>query len=138
MLILHIQHSNIHDSIIYPKFYTLTYIPSCKFIKDIQRKGIYPDNKFKSDFCSKVKVKDAFSSIFDIVRQLDAHLILSYSESKKADTGNERMITMEDIMSIAQKHIPNYISRQINFDFEYKQLNKKKKKLLKIKMIRNS
>ena len=89
--------------------------------------GIYPDNKFKSDFCSKVKVKDAFSSIFDIVRQLDAHLILSYSESKKADTGNERMITMEDIMSIAQKHIPNYISRQINFDFEYKQLNKKKK-----------
>lgn len=117
----------------YSRFYHIpevlhSYVyPKLQIHKGHTTQGIYPDNKFKSDFCSKVKVKDAFSSIFDIVRQLDAHLILSYSESKKADTGNERMITMEDIMSIAQKHIPNYISRQINFDFEYKQLNKKKK-----------
>lgn len=117
----------------YSRFYHIPEIlhsyvyPKLQIHKGHTTQGIYPDNKFKSDFCSKVKAKAAFSNMFNIVRQLNAHLMLSYSESKKVDTGNERMVTMEDILLIAQKHIPNYISRQIDFDFEYKQLNKKNK-----------
>lgn len=85
--------------------------------------GLYPDNKFKSDFCSKSKAKEAFRTVFGLVEKVQCSFILSYSESKKNATGNERMVTRNDIMSIAEEYIPNYKSKQLKFDFDYRQLN---------------
>ena len=33
------------------------------------------------------------------------------------------MVTRNDILSIAEEFIPNYKSKQLRFDFDYKQLN---------------
>ena len=85
--------------------------------------GLYPDGKFKSDFCSKTKAKDAFRTIFELVKKIQCSFVLSYSESKKDATGNERMVTRNDILSIAEKYLPNYKLKQLRFDFDYRQLN---------------
>ena len=85
--------------------------------------GLYPDGKFKSDFCSKTKAKEAFRTVFNLVKKTQCSFVLSYSESKKDATGNERMVTRNDILSIAEEFIPNYKSKQLRFDFDYKQLN---------------
>lgn len=85
--------------------------------------GLYPENKFKSDFCSKTKAKDAFRTVFGLVETTQCNFILSYSESKKNETGNERMVTRNDILTIAEEYIPNYKVKQLKFDFEYRQLN---------------
>lgn len=85
--------------------------------------GLYPDNKFKSDFCSKTKAKDAFRVVFGLVKKAQCNFILSYSESKKNTTGNERMVTRDDILALAEEYIPKYKSKQLKFDFDYRQLN---------------
>lgn len=85
--------------------------------------GLYPDDKFKSDFCSKTKAKDAFRAVFNLVKKMQCSFILSYSESKKDATGNERMVTRNDIFSISNEIIPDYKSKQLRFDFEYRQFN---------------
>lgn len=85
--------------------------------------GLYPDGKFKSDFCSKTKAKEAFRTVFNLVKKAQCSFVLSYSESKKDVTGNERMVTKNDILSIAEEFIPNYKLKQLRFDFDYKQLN---------------
>ena len=36
--------------------------------------GLYPDGKFKSDFCSKTKAKDAFRTVFELVKKNNAVL----------------------------------------------------------------
>ena len=33
------------------------------------------------------------------------------------------MVTRNDILSIAEKYLPNYKSKQLRFDFDYRQLN---------------
>lgn len=85
--------------------------------------GLYPDNKFKSDFCSKTKAKDAFRVVFGLVKKAQCNFILSYSESKKNTTGNERMVTRDDILALAEEYIPKYTAKQLKFDFDYRQLN---------------
>ncbi len=85
--------------------------------------GLYPDGKFKSDFCSKTKAKDAFRALFELVKKEQCSFILSYSESKKEATGNERMVTRNDILTIAKEFIPDYKVKQQRFDFDYRQLN---------------
>lgn len=85
--------------------------------------GLYPDGKFKSDFCSKTRAKDAFRTVFKFVEKTQCSFILSYSESKKEVTGNERMVTRNDILTIAKELIPNYKVKQLRFNFDYRQLN---------------
>jgi adenine-specific DNA methylase len=85
--------------------------------------GLYPEGKFKSDFCSKTKAKDAFRTVFGLVKKAQCSFVLSYSESKKDATGNERMVSRNDILSIAEEFIPNHKLKQLRFDFDYRQLN---------------
>lgn len=85
--------------------------------------GLYPDDKFKSDFSSKTRAKDAFRTVFELVEKKRCSFILSYSESNKEVTGNERMVTRNDLLTIAKEFIPNYRVKQLRFDFDYRQLN---------------
>ena len=90
-------------------------------------RGLYPEKKYKSPFCSKSLAKQAFEKIFELVKSKNACLILSYSESKSKDTGNERMVSLDQILRLSYSLLPNYNIRQIDFDFEYRQLNSKAK-----------
>lgn len=117
----------------YSRFYHIpevlhSYVyPKLQVFRGKNTQGIYPDDKYKSPFCSKAKAKGAFESIFALASEHQSHLIVSYSESKKSKTGNERMVTMSDLHQLAEKYLPNYSTNQLSFDFDYRQLNNREK-----------
>ena len=117
----------------YSRFYHIpevlhSYVyPKLQIFRGKHTQGIYPEDKYKSPFCSKTKAKSAFESIFALTSEHQSHLIVSYSESKKSKTGNERMVTMDDLYQLAEKYLPNYSINQLTFDFDYRQLNNKEK-----------
>lgn len=117
----------------YSRFYHIPEVlhsyryPKLQMFRGDVTQGIYPNNKYKSPFCSKVGARQAFSKIFELVRDNNASLVLSYSESKTEETGNERMVTMEDILYLASCYLPNHNIKQVDFSFDYKQLNSKAK-----------
>lgn len=85
--------------------------------------GLYPDDKFKSGFCSKPKAINAFKTIFEIAAKVGASLVVSYSESQKKETGNERMVSKADLIDLANQTYPRYKLNQVDFSFNYRQLN---------------
>lgn len=113
----------------YSRFYHIPEVirnyryPQLQHFRGHITQGLYPDNKFKSDFCSKTKAKDAFRVVFGLVAKAQCSFILSYSESKKDTTGNERMVTRDDILALAEEYIPKHKTKQMKFDFDYRQLN---------------
>lgn len=117
----------------YSRFYHIpevlhSYVyPKLQIFRGKHTQGIYPDDKYKSPFCSKTKAKRAFESIFALTSEHQSHLIVSYSESKKGKTGNERMVTMDDLYQLAERYLPNYSANLLTFDFDYRQLNNKEK-----------
>lgn len=106
-----------------PEVIKLYKYPQLQLHRGHVTQGLYPDDKFKSDFCSKTKAKDAFRQVFGLVEKNKCSFILSYSESKKEATGNERMVSRNDILTIAKEYIPNYRVKQLRFNFDYRQLN---------------
>ena len=117
----------------YSRFYHIpevlhSYVyPKLQIFRGKHTQGIYPEDKYKAPFGSKTKAKSAFESIFALTSEHQSHLIVSYSESKKSKTGNERMVTMDDLYQLAEKYLPNYSINQLTFDFDYRQLNNKEK-----------
>jgi adenine-specific DNA methylase len=85
--------------------------------------GLYPNEKFKSGFCSKSKAIKAFQTIFEMAETSGASLVISYSESQKKETGNERMVSKSDIVEMAKQTNPHYKMRRVDFAFNYRQLN---------------
>jgi adenine-specific DNA-methyltransferase len=89
--------------------------------------GLYPDNKFKSRFCSKTESAYAFADLFKFAAQLSSSLIISYSSSLSEETGNLRMIELENIIEMGSKYLPVCSLEILKFNFQYKQLNTSKK-----------
>ena len=117
----------------YSRFYHIPEVlhsykyPKLQMFRGKYTQGIYPEEKYKSPFCSKIKAKGAFEFIFDMAQKHDCSLIVSYSESKKQKTGNERMVTLEYLLQLAHKKLPHPSLSKINFDFDYRQLNRSDK-----------
>lgn len=85
--------------------------------------GLYPDNKFKSRFCSKRDAVDAFKDLFLLSADLKASLLISYSASLTEETGNSRMIDLEQILELGKTFMPDAGVEIVKFDFDYRQLN---------------
>jgi adenine-specific DNA methylase len=98
-------------------------VPELQIHRGKTTTGIYPENKFKSRFCSVSKAPDAFTDLFNLTKKTDSTLVLSYSESKSNETGNKRMITLNKLRILKEKIIPNYTMQIIELDLKYKQHN---------------
>ena len=98
-------------------------IPQLQLHRGSVTSGIYPENKFKSRFCSVTKAPDAFIDLFGLAKKANSTLILSYSDSKSDETGNRRMITLEQLKAIKETVLPDYKMRIIEQDLKYKQHN---------------
>jgi adenine-specific DNA-methyltransferase len=85
--------------------------------------GLYPDNKFKSRFCSKREVVDAFKDLFLLTTELKSSLMISYSASLSEETGNSRMIDLDQILELGRTYMPTAVVEIVKFDFDYRQLN---------------
>ena len=74
-------------------------IPDIQTFKSTPNRGLYPSNRYKSPFCSKVAAPKAFNSLLSAATALKASVLLSYSFSG-GRTGNERMIGLDEILSL--------------------------------------
>ena len=114
----------------YSRFYHIPDILSSYIIPELQihrgsiTTGLYPENKFKSRFCSVRKAPEAFLDLFKLVGDLKSNLVLSYSLSKSSETGNKRMIGLEELLELINKVLPDYYVEIKELDLSYKQLNR--------------
>ncbi len=65
--------------------------------------GLYPTNRFKSRFSSKRQAPDAFANLINFSNVLEADLLISYSGSVSGATGNDRMIGLDELLTICRK-----------------------------------
>jgi adenine-specific DNA-methyltransferase len=89
--------------------------------------GLYPQNKFKSRFCSKTYSYFAFIDLFKLAASLKSSLLVSYSSSLTEETGNSRMIELEQIIELGSEYLPKCDLEVLKFNFKYRQLNTSKK-----------
>ena len=101
--------------------------PQLQVINGKATNGLYPDIKFKSRFCSKRGAPFAFADLFKLTAEMNSSLIVSYSSSLSEETGNLRMIELEQILALSATYLPTYSNELVKFDFQYRQLNSTRK-----------
>lgn len=101
--------------------------PRLQVVNGKATSGLYPDDKFKSRFCSKRDAYFAFADLFKFASDLNSSLIISYSSSLSEETGNLRMIELEQIIDLGSKYLPTCTLEVLKFNFQYRQLNTAKK-----------
>lgn len=82
-----------YQSVHYSRFYHALETLVRYDYPSVSHKGRYREDRHQSPFCKKTTVQGAFISMFNAVKNKDAHLALSYS-----DTG---MITLKQITDLA-------------------------------------
>lgn len=84
-------------------------------------RGLYPEDRFKSRFCSKRQARDAFADLVRLATSLRAQLLISYSGSKSGSVGNARMVSLEDVVRIARSSFAEV--RVTELGHAYRQFN---------------
>ena len=85
--------------------------------------GLYPNNRFKSAFCSKVKALPAFQKIVGGARYRNSNLLISYSHSLSGSDGNARMISLDDLLSICRQQFGTQYVESWTLEHRYRQFN---------------
>ena len=75
--------------------------------KKVLSRGIYRSKRHQSPFCIKTKAVEAFESLFSEVSNKNASLILSYSPYDDSKDSHPRMLTIEQIKTIANTYYRN-------------------------------
>ncbi len=77
-------------------------------------RGLYREDRHQSPFCIKSQVGLAFEELFGRIAERQIPLVLSYSPYK-ADAGNRpRLLTIDELLSIAKQHFRNVEYRPVN------------------------
>jgi adenine-specific DNA methylase len=66
--------------------------------------GIYRKNRHQSPFCIKSQAPDAFNSMFEYISKTGRNLLLSYSPFDESKKSHPRVVTMEQLISLAKRH----------------------------------
>ena len=86
-------------------------------------KGLYPEKRYKSAFCSRRHAPDAFERLAQHSYDAAARLVISYSVSAPASTGNSRSIGLEQLLGVLQRvYGMNRVGVQ-QVDIRYRQFN---------------
>lgn len=86
-------------------------------------KGLYPEGRYKSAFCSRRHAPHAFERLAQHSFDASARLVISYSVSAPASTGNSRSIGLEQLLGILQRvYGMNRVGVQ-QIDIRYRQFN---------------
>lgn len=106
-----------------PETLIMYQIPQLQNHRGKVTRGLYPNKRHKSRFCSKRKAPAAFNDLLLLARSLDATLIISYSGTKSGKTGNARMISLDELLMICHQHSDAYKTSVVEFDHAYRQFN---------------
>lgn len=86
-------------------------------------RGLYPQGRHKSRFCSKTQATAAFSDLFTLVGINDATLLLSYSDTRSGQTGNERMLLLSELLHLCHTFAGEHGVQVFELGHSYRQLN---------------
>ena len=70
-------------------------------------RGMYRDDRHQSPFCIKSQAPRAFERLFDSVQRLNAPLVLSYSPYAAESRARPRVMTVDEICSLARRFFPS-------------------------------
>ena len=85
--------------------------------------GLYPKNRFKSAFCSKIKALPAMENIVHGAKRRNANLLISYSHSLSGSYGNARMISFKELIKTCRRHFGARSVETWTFGHRYRQFN---------------
>jgi adenine-specific DNA-methyltransferase len=112
----------------YSRFYHVPEIictyeaPSLQTVGGRVTRGLYPENRFKSRFCSRRQVGAAFQDLFDLAEHHGAVLMLSYSASRSGKTGNKRSVELSELRALLRRAFGRRVSEQ-ELPLTYRQFN---------------
>lgn len=66
--------------------------------------GIYREDRHQSPFCIKSKAPDAFRKMFELTSKSGRNLLLSYSPYDETKRSHPRVVTMQQLVSIAEEY----------------------------------
>lgn len=69
--------------------------------------GIYRNDRHQSPFCIKSKAPKAFEDMFSCIARSKRNLLLSYSPYDESKGSHPRVVTMQQLIEIAQRHFMN-------------------------------
>lgn len=69
--------------------------------------GIYRENRYQSPFCIKSKASDAFRKMFELTSISGRNLLLSYSPYDETKKSHPRVVTMQQLISLAKEYFNN-------------------------------
>ena len=85
--------------------------------------GLYPTNRFKSAFSSKVKALPAIRCIVQSARRRNTSLLISYSHSLAGSNGNARMISLEELLQVCRQQYGARSVESWTLEHRYRQFN---------------
>lgn len=97
-------------------------VPRLQKVRGEVTSGIYPEGRHFSRFCRKSQAVAAFQDLFGLSRNLNAVLLLSYSDTG-ADNGNARMLNLESLIRLAHDCIPEHRIDVVSLGHAYRQFN---------------
>lgn len=62
-------------------------------------RGLYPSGRYRSPYCSRRRAPDELSELARTAAESGAHLVLSYSTSSGATSGNARSVSLTELVS---------------------------------------
>lgn len=69
--------------------------------------GIYREDRHQSPFCIKSKAPEAFRKMFELTATTGRNLLLSYSPYDETKKTHPRVVTMQQLISMAKKYFDN-------------------------------
>ena len=66
--------------------------------------GIYRENRHQSPFCIKSKALKAFRKMFELTSASNRNLLLSYSPYDETKKSHPRVVTMQQLITLAQEY----------------------------------
>jgi adenine-specific DNA-methyltransferase len=85
--------------------------------------GLYPNQRYKSDFSSRTKAAMAFGKLIEGAKKRNAGVLISYSKSTEDSQGNARMISLDHLVKICKD---SFGQKQVNWHqlgHRYRQFN---------------
>lgn len=86
-------------------------------------KGLYPEERFKSAFCSRRRAPEAFERLARQTYDASARLVISYSVSAPGSTGNSRSIGLDQLLSVLGQVYGEHRVEVREMDIRYRQFN---------------
>lgn len=98
-------------------------VPALEMIDSQPTRGLYPEGRYKSPYSSRAGAPVAFAHLCGSTADARASLVISYSASVNGQTGNDRMISLPDLLDICARSFGRPALTVVSLDHEYRQFN---------------